>query len=341
VLAFAGFGALCLLFEAYLLSAWVISGRAVPTPDGSSPIPRHLVVSARIWESAGVLCLGYFILHFVVRGWRRDRQVTLDGIFVISFLLLYWQDPLGDYLQPFATYNTVFLNYGSWLGNVPGVFWPHSNLLAEPIIWMAPVYVYALFGGVLLANKLMAKARRRWPHLGVGRMVALTIAAFWIMDLILEVAFVRLGFYTFGGAIRWMSLFPGTWYQFPLYETALWGTTWGLMACVRFFVNDRGETIAERGVSSIRTTPFRRDALRLLAVSGLLNAMFLIGYNIPIQWFALHADSWPDSVQSRSYFTNQLCGPGTEYACPGPRVPIPRPDSVHLDPQGNTVAPSR
>ncbi|MND02321.1 hypothetical protein D3C83_216600 [compost metagenome] len=50
---------------------------------------------------------------------------------------------------------------------------------------------------------------------------------------------------------------------------------------------------------------------------------------------------WPADVQKRSYLTNHICGAGTDYACGGPAVPIPRPGSFHLDPEGRLVVPEQ
>jgi hypothetical protein len=60
----------------------------------------------------------------------------------------------------------------------------------------------------------------------------------------------------------------------------------------------------------------------------------------------LHPAAWPRDVQSRSYFTDYICGAGTDRACPGPAVPLvrndngnPRAGSAYLDPTGKLVVP--
>ena len=97
---------------------------------------------------AGLLALVVF-LHFVlVRPWRRAGRITLDGLFCLALLSLYWKDLLANFVQPFFTYNTVFLNFGSWTTHVPGWLSPRGNLMAEPLLFAGLIYLYVGFGAV-------------------------------------------------------------------------------------------------------------------------------------------------------------------------------------------------
>jgi hypothetical protein len=69
---------------------------------------------------------------------------------------------------------------------------------------------------------------------------------------------------------------------------------------------------------------------------------------VPNVWIALHSSVWPQDVQQRSYFTDRLCGAGTDRACPGPAVPNVRNDngdqdagSAYITPEGRLVWPAR
>jgi hypothetical protein len=70
-----------------------------------------------------------------------------------------------------------------------------------------------------------------------------------------------------------------------------------------------------------------------------VNLIFLLGYNLPHQFFAIHSGPWPKDITSRSYLTDGFCGPLTTYACAGPNTPIPRPNSSHVSPEGKLVGP--
>jgi hypothetical protein len=132
-------------------------------------------------------------------------------------------------------------------------------------------------------------------------------------------------------------LWGGHYYQLPIYEVILAAAWWTALAALRFFKDRRGNTVVERGVESVSTSGRRRTLLRLLALVGAANSIFL-AYNIAYVFIGgLHAGPWPTDIQYRSYLVDNLCGPGTTYACPGPGVPIPRPGSAHLAPSGELI----
>ncbi len=334
----AAVGALILALQIYILVSWLTSSEFGPTPDGATPIPQFMSIAAHAWEGLCVVGFLAFIYWFLVRPLRRERRLTLDGAFVIAFPLVVWQDTLLNYTQPWATYNTAFFNWGSWINEVPGSLWPNGNLLAEPMVTQGQ-YVAVVLGAMMLANVLMDKAKARWPRLGTLGLIMVCFAFFVVFDVVAELIWMRLGLFAYPGAIRELSLFAGHYYQFPLYEALIWGGTWTAFACLRYFRNDRGQTVAERGIERVQGSGLKREGIRVLALAGVLNVIFLVGYNIPIQYFGAHSDPWPEDIQNRSYLTDGLCGPSTNYACPAPDVPIPRPNSAHIAPDGQLVRP--
>jgi hypothetical protein len=216
---------------------------------------------------------------------------------------------------------------------------PRAELVTEPVTGFIGSYVVTGFLIVLLTCWVMRWAANRWPRLGTFGLLVVAFGFNWVLGLFSELAALRSGLYTYGGAIRELSLFHGNYYQLPLYETTLNAVLLGGFACVRFFKNDRGETVAERGLADLQVRGARRTMLRGLALVGVLNAIF-IAYNIGWAWFALNQDAWPADTIERPYLIDGVCGPGTGYACPGSDVPIPHNDSGHLGPNGNYVPSS-
>lgn len=143
-----------------------------------------------------------------------------------------------------------------------------------------------------------------------------TIAA---IDFVLEIVLIRTQLYAYPGSIRWLSLLGGTRYQFPAYETLVAGALFTSVAALRFFVDDRGRSIAERGIDEQRLPAVRAGALRLLAVTGFVT-LAMLGYSFFWCWASFYGGPYAKDLPS--YLVNDMCGPGTGYACPHPEVPL-------------------
>ena len=331
----AGFIAL----QVYVYSAWILSGDAVRTPTGPTPVPGYMRWSAHSMEAITVSLVVFFGYWFVVRPWRRERRMTLDGLLYLACFTLYWADPLLNYAQTWGTYNAVFFNRGSWAMHIPGWIAPRNNLFPEPLLWSGGLYPTWIFGAMILACGVMRRVKQRRPNIGTIGLLGSCLAFFIVFDLISELTFMRLGLYSYAGAIDWLTLFHGHYYQLPVYELLFWPLAWTAFAGLRYFRDDKGRTFAERGVDDLRVSPAKKYGLRFLALAGALNVLFFI-YNGPQIWWGLQADSWPQDIQKRSYLTDGICGPGTDYACPGSAVPIHKPGAVHVSPEGKLVVPS-
>lgn len=334
-------GAGCLLLTAYEWTAWLVKGHAKATPVGPSKAPQWMEVSIWLWQIFFLLGALAVVHHFIVRPWRRERRLTFDGMFIIAWFIAWaMQDSWFNYTSQWFNYNSKFINLGCPQCEVPGWQTPRGEYQAEPF-FVACLYVFPLFIGCVLCNMVMRRAKRRWPRLGTAGLVGVAFLTMATADVILETIWSRTGAYSYGGAVQSLSIGGGHWYQFPLFMALIWGGPWALIACIRYFRNDRGESLAERGAGQLDLSPRRRTGLRLLAVIGMVNATFFVFSNLPNQFAALRADEFPRDHLSQSYFTNMMCGPGTPYACPGPRTPVPRgPDSPHLTPSGDLRVPA-
>ena len=341
VIGWAVAGAASLAIFALLLVLWLASGQATPTPNGADAIPTFMTVFIRIHEVGFVVLLVWLGYRWVVKPLRRDGRVSLDGMMFLALLTIYWQDPIQAWIKPAFIFNTGMLQFGSWSPFV-GVTMPNSHLYSEPFLFEGVGWAVAVLPFMMCANWVMRKAKARWPGLRPVHLVLICFAVLAGFDLAIEPVWLMMGICTYPSAIRWLSLFPGHYYQFPLYETFFWGCCWTAMACVRYFRDDRGETIAERGLDRVQAGPRQKGWLRFLAIAGLFNALALFMYYIPLGLVTgIWGDSWPEDIVNRSYFTNQLCGPGTEYACPSLLDPVPRSGSGHVAPDGRYVPAER
>jgi hypothetical protein len=335
----AGLGAIVVVLQAYLYISWIRSSDFAPVPKGPDKVPGWMATEIHVAQIVSPILLLLCVYFLLIRPWVRSRRLSLDGMFIIGFLSLYWQDLLVNYIQPISFYNTEFFNRGSWYAEVPGWVAPHGGRMLEPLLLAGPFYVYGCFGITLAGCYVMRKTKARWPNMGKLGLMSIAFAFFCLVDFVLEPLIVlRLGWWAYTGAIKEFTIFHGEYYQFPLYGMVLFGATLTAWASLRFYKNDKGQTFVERGIDDIQVGTRAKTGIRLLAVIGVLNAMWMI-YMIPIQPFAMNQDAVPKVFENRAYLTNGWCGPSSGYACPGPAVPIPRPSSARLGTSGQFQAP--
>jgi hypothetical protein len=225
------------------------------------------------------------------------------------------------------------VNFGNWFCHLPGWVSPNGCRAPEPLLFSWTWYTWGFLGVAIIGCNLMRRAKARWPQISPLGLIGLCFIGCFLLDFALEFSYVLLGFYSFGGAAKGWTLFHGHYYQFPIYESILWGMGWTGMICIRFFKDDKDQSVYERGLDRVNIRPNAKKIISMFAILGAMNFLYFAFYNLPENWISLHQSAWPEDIQKRSYLTSQVCGPETLYACPGPGVPIPRPDSVHLDNQ--------
>jgi hypothetical protein len=266
---------------------------------------------------------------------------------VIALATFWFQDCLSSYSGHWFTYNAWGINFGSWVNSIPfavGKAAP-SAMLVEPILIVPGAYVWVFVLVMFTGAWVMRTARNRWPRMSAVSLAAICMVAMCVFDLILEgIMFMPLGVWEYPGGH--FAIFPHSYFKYPLTEMVTAAAMFTGVAVLRFFKNDRGETLADRGLESLKVSDRRKSLLRALAMIGACNAIMFVGYNLPNTWNATRSDEWPADFQKRSYFTNGLCGEGTNQMCPGPAVPQfrnnnhdPNGGSAHLDPNGNLVVP--
>ncbi len=343
----AAIGAVYLVFMVVVLTRWVTGPLFQTVPAGPSPVPTYMKVAVMFFQIGSIPAVLALVWFLVIKPWRRKGKLSVDGAMVIAFGTLWFQDPLSAYSGHWFIYNAWAVNFGSWVNSIPfatGKAAPGA-MLVEPILIVPGAYVYCFVIAMFFGSWVMRKARNRWPQLGAMSLAAICLAALWAFDIVLEgIIFMPLGVWEYPGGH--FSIFPNTYHKFPLTEMLTAGSAFALVAMLRFFKNDRGETLADRGVESLKVSDRRKSILRALALIGAVNVIFFLVYNVANSWTATRSAEWPADLQQRSYFTNGICGEGTDQACPGPAVPQYRNDnnnpdggSAHLDPEGNLVVP--
>jgi hypothetical protein len=317
----AGLGAVMLVVEVVLLLRWVTSPSFTPVDSGPDIPPgwmRFALIAGQVVFVAGAL---WFCHRHLWVPWRRERRVTVDGLLVVSALLASPFDMLSNYRGYWFTYNSYLLNMGSIMSAIPGVSQPHGNGAGEawPILMLPGAYVVVFVGLAIVGSRLMSRWKARWPSLGPVRLIGMCYLATMLLYLVFDgLICMPLGYWQFGGG--YIPIFNAdTYYKYPLQETITAGAVFTIFTCWRYFRNDRGETLGERGLHTLPGSAVKRTAQRLLGVYALVMIGMVSTYHLPNAALAAHATVWPQDVQDRSYFTNNVCAEDTGRPCPPSR----------------------
>lgn len=333
--AFIGVVVLCIM--AYSLFQWFTSDHFHPSPVGTDPLPGYLIYVIRGLEVINVIGGALLVWFCIIKPWRQNGELSWDGMLCITAFTLFFQDPIDNYFNFAFSYNAYMINMTSWATYIPGWESPRQENFPEPLLFNGGSYMIFLCGFTLLAGKILMKCRSSWlPNQSILVHLLVVFIAFFIVDLIVESIYCRLEIFGYGGTYHPLTLWPGEYYQFPLYESACVGGTVTALAAFRHFKDDKGLSFAERGLHTLKLSKPAKKAVSLLAVMGFAHVLFFVVFFVPFNWFTLKADSFPEMS---SYMLFEVCGEGTPYACPSREVPIPSKTSLAISPDDPRLSP--
>jgi Spirocyclase AveC-like len=323
----AAFGAAILAFQALVLIRWVTGPYFKHVDPGPTPLPGWMKVALTFWQIALPIAGIGALYWLVVRPWRRERRIRLEGLMAIAFLNLSFHDPLSAYIGHWYTYNAWQVNMGSWVNSVPGALAPGTpdHQVAYPLLIVPGAYVVIFLLVTMMGAAIMGRAKARWPGIRRLGLVAICFAVMVPFDVFFEgIVFMPMGSWEYpGGHVK---IFADTFHGYPLNEAFTTGAIFTMFACIKYFTNDRGHSLAEWGAERLGGGPVKVTTLRMLAVTGLVTLAMTIGYTLPNTWFGAHSTEWNQDIQTRSYLT-YTCGAGPGIACPSPDVPLLRNDN--------------
>jgi len=334
-------GGAVLLLQLYVWTRWVTGPYFERVPSGPSDPPTYMKAVLTANMIAMWVLAPFGLWWFFLRPWRRERRITLDGMLAVSMGLMFFQDPLLNYFNTWCTYNAWLFNRGSWTSHVPGWLSPEEpgHQVPEPILTNVPGYMFGVLLLTIAGCWIMRRIKARWPKISDLRLIGVTYLLAIVFDFLMEACVILpAGMYAYPGAIRELSVNAGTYYQWPVYEGLMWGAVQTALCCLRYFTDDRGRTVVERGLDHVRAG-IARQLVRFLAIFAAVSTSFFVLYMIPAQWIGMHADPWPVDVQKRSYFTGPVCGEGSDRPCPHPALPVPAKHSGYVDTDGEFVLP--
>ncbi|NMO91680.1 spirocyclase AveC family protein [Actinomycetospora sp. TBRC 11914] len=332
-------GAVIIAFEVWVLIRWVSGPYFVRVDPGPTEPPMLMRVILVGWQVVSIpIALG-LLAWFVIRPWMRDRRVGVDGILVVAFLTMWWQDPISSYGGHWFDYNSWMINFGSWVNSIPGwlSYGAPGHMLVEPILFTPGAYSYIFVIVMFLGSWFMRKVQARFPRLGKLGMIGALYVFMMLFDFVLEgILWLPMGIFHYAGG--YLQTFPDSYFAFPLHEALSIGATFTAVAALRYYTDDKGQTLMERGSEDLEGGEGRKVIVRCFAAIAAVQVAFLLTYNVPNFFVGIHSDTWNEDTQKRSYFMNGLCGTGTDRACPGPTVPLSRGNSSYAQPGGGVDA---
>lgn len=315
-------GGLWLALCIWAWGGWIISGDFKTNTIGRGSAPYSYKVFVHSVEVFAVLVSAYILWRFVLRDKLRTGRLTFDALFFLGCWMLLIQEPWINWSSYQFMYATPAINFGSWTSHIPLWSSPNSQLVPLPIVWVGTAYLWLVAIPAWAGSKFMTRLRQRNPGIGIFRLLGTTFLAYVVFDLVLETAIVRTQLFSYASTVPSLTLFAGTKYQFPLYETVSWCSTYLGLACIHHFRDDRGRTLVERGIDNLRVSGRAKTFARFLAIMGACQLVMLVTYNIPYVYWGLHAGPTPKSLADAPWRTAGVCGPRTSYACPNPHDPI-------------------
>ena len=322
-----GIGALWFAFCVYVWGAWIVSGDFKQNTLGRNLAPHWYVVFIRCVEVFAVLVTAWILWQFVIKSKLHTGRFSFDALFFLGCWMLLIQEPWINWTSTQFMYSTVAVNFGSWTSHVPGWSSPNSQLVPLPIIWVGTAYLWLVAIPSWAGSKFMTRLRAKRPDIGFFRLVGTTFLAFVVFDLVLESIITRTQLFSYAAAVPSLTLFAGTKYQFPLYETVSWCGTYTGLACINHFRDDKGRTLVERGIDAMGVRGRTKTFCRFLAIMGACQLVMLVTYNIPYAYWGMHAGPVPRSLATETWRNGGVCGPTSAYDCPTPKEPIARSSS--------------
>ncbi|MGI8336272.1 spirocyclase AveC family protein [Actinomadura scrupuli] len=179
-------GGAILIFQLYVWIRWVTGPYFERVPAGPSDPPSYMkvILTANVvlmWVWAPIA-----LWLFIIRPWRRERRITLDGMLVASMGLMFFQDPLLNYVNTWCTYNAWLFNLGSCSSNIPGWVSPEEpgHQVPEPLLTNAPGYTFGVLLITIAGCWVMRRIKARWPKMSNLQLIGVTYLIAILFDFV-------------------------------------------------------------------------------------------------------------------------------------------------------------
>lgn len=77
-------GGLILALQVYVWIRWITGPYFTPVDPGPTDPPTFMKVALMLWQIGSPVLFPVAIWWFIIRPWRRERRITLDGMIMVS-----------------------------------------------------------------------------------------------------------------------------------------------------------------------------------------------------------------------------------------------------------------
>lgn len=298
-----------LAYQAWTLVAWLAAGPNQITAYRS--YGSFSWYAARAIEVVLVLAVAA-ILARLIHQCRAQRRLTFDAMLFIGLLLTVFWDTIVNFVEPLWFYSSNWLNLNDWYGHAPFVISPAAGHGPFPILMLGMLYPFFVFDAMIICN-VMRGAQGRRPDISAARLVGIGLVPALMIGAVLSLIMILP--HLWGGAGMPLSILGGN-YRWSIGEflyIGIWSMT---LASLRFFVNERGERLTERGLQHLPAR--RRTTIAVLATIAVCNLSVIV-WSAPLVLTGFKATAYPNYPRSLSTAVCDTPGlHGSAYGpCPG------------------------
>ncbi len=271
---------------------------------------------ARVFEGVAVV-ISIAVLTFVVRRCRREHRLTWDAKLIIAGAATMWLDSFTNVLAPLFMYSSNWVNLNTPAGSMPLAVNPDIGRLPWPILYLGLIYTFGLLAFAMVMTWAMRAFRRRWPALSVAKLIGLVFLLGVVVDIAMEIPMYRLRLWAYPGSPDFLALWSKDGMKLPLLVEVLpAGVAFATMGALRYFRDDMGRGVTERGLE--RHHPLTRSVISILALIAIMNGVWFVATSVQaaVGNFSGRYEKMP------AHIVNDMCNApgitGTRYGpCPG------------------------
>ena len=201
-----------------------------------------------------------------------ERRLTFDAKFCIAGLLTYWCDPMVEFFQPIFFNSAYYVNVRDWTGFLPFIVNPDGGRILEPYLAYIPMYTAGFLAYAMMLNTLMRKVELKMPGVSAYTLFALAFGVGCVLEIFMEVIWLKLQLISYPGAPDFLAIYVGD-LKMPWIEWFTGGLVFGTFSLVRYYVDDKGLRVTERGLAGL-ARPLQ-GLVSTLAMVAILNTLMI------------------------------------------------------------------